>query len=287
MRSHGCFADEKEPQLSNEQEFVPITHRTKTNVRLEQEKPGEFLLPASGTTCIHRDDVVRFLRRLPANCIDLIVTDPAYSGMNQHLQLGRGRIVGLYNDRGAQGGKWFTEFQDTVENYQKFLSECKRVLKPDRHIVIMFDSYSLLSLGHVVRNVFDVKNIIVWDKVVNIGMGHYFRRRSELIVFASKGKRPVSRRDIPDIWRIKRVHRAPYPTQKPVELFQAMIGASKLPTESDFLVCDPFVGSGSAAIAALRLGASFIGCDVSAQAVDTARERCRATITVSGARQLG
>ena len=121
------------------------------------------------------------------------------------------------------------------------------------------------------RKYFNVKNIIVWDKM-NIGMGHYFRRQCEHIIFASKGKRPLSRRDIPDVWRIKRIHRAPYMTQKPVEIFEAMIAASKQPNE-DFIVCDPFVGSGSAAIAAVRQGASFVGSDISERAVCIARER--------------
>jgi site-specific DNA-methyltransferase (adenine-specific) len=215
-------------------------------------------------------DVIDFLRSLPNESIDLIATDPAYSGMNRHLTLGKGRIVGVYGDRG-NGGKWFSEFEDTEENYHLFLSECARVLKRDRHIFIMFDSYSLLTLGQHVRSFFDVKNVVVWDKV-NIGMGHYFRRQSEFILFASKGKRPLARRDIPDIWSLKRLHRAPYPTQKPVELFEAMIAASVAGHER-ITVCDPFAGSGSAAIAALRQGCDFVGCDRSEDAVEAATGR--------------
>jgi hypothetical protein len=75
----------------------------------------------------------------------------------------------------------------------------------------MFDSFSLLSLVHLVRERFDVKNLIVWDKML-LGMGHHFRRRHELVLFASKGKRPLARRDLPDVWRIRRIARAPYPT---------------------------------------------------------------------------
>lgn len=222
------------------------------------------------TAEVQHADVIQFLEALPDNSLDLIVTDPAYSGMNRHLSFGKGRIVGVYNDRG-NGGKWFAEFEDTEENYDLFLTQCQRVLKQDRHIFIMFDSFSLLTLGQHVRSFFDVKNILVWDKV-NIGMGHYFRRQSEFIMFASKGKRPLVRRDIPDIWNLKRLHRAPYPTQKPVELFEAMIAASVAPDER-FIVCDPFAGSGSAAIAALRQGCDFIGCDRSPEAVEAANTR--------------
>ena len=222
---------------------------------------------------IAQQDVLLFLRALPGESVDLIVTDPAYSGMNQHLLLGKGRIVGNYQEK--EGNRWFEEFHDTPENYGQFLSECRRVLKNDRHLFLMFDSFSMLSLGALVRDFFNVKNIITWDKV-NIGMGHYFRRQTEFILFASKGKRPVTRRDIPDIWKIKRLHRASYPTQKPVELFEAMIASSKAEGDRDFVVCDPFVGSGSAAIAALRQGSRFVGCDTSEKAVSLSRKRVKA-----------
>lgn len=222
---------------------------------------------------IHQEDALKFLKSLETESVDLIVTDPAYSGMNQHLQLGKGRIVGEYKDK-SDDGKWFNEFHDNQENYEIFLNECYRVLKMDSHIFIMFDSFSLITLSNMVRNVFNVKNILTWDKV-NIGMGHYFRRQSEFIIFACKGKKPVSRRDISDVWKIKRIHRSPYPTQKPVELFEAMIASSRLKKNVNYLVCDPFLGSGSSAIASLRQGCEFIGSDISDKAITMSTERAK------------
>src|SRR6476660_3415224 len=217
---------------------------------------------------IERADCIEFLKSLDDESVDLIVTDPAYSGMNQHLNFGHGRIVGDYQNGRTE--KWFEEFHDDPENYREFLRRCHRVLRNNRHIYIMFDSFSLLTLGPIVREVFDVKNIIIWDKV-NLGMGHYFRRRHEHIVFASKGKRKLNRRDLPDVWRIKRVHKAEYPTQKPVELFEMMLSGSAQP---GYVVCDPFVGSGSSALAALNCGCSFVGCDISEKAVEISNQRC-------------
>jgi len=221
---------------------------------------------------IRRDDCIRFLRGLPDASVDLIVTDPGYSGMNRHMKFGHGRIVGRYGDRDNQ--KWFTEFEDDPDTYRAFLAECRRVLRDSRHIYVMFDSFSLLSLGHLMREQFDVKCVIVWDKV-HLGMGHYFRRRHEQIVFASKGNRKVASRDVPDVWAVPRLHRAPYPTQKPVALFQRMISAS---AEPGFVVCDPFVGSGSSAVAALRGGCHFIGADIDERAVEISRTRCAAVM---------
>lgn len=225
---------------------------------------------------IFQNDAIGFLKSLPEESVDLIVTDPAYSGMNNKLKLGRGRIVGNYSDKGKDQAKWFSEFEDTPENYREFLSECKRVLKKKTgHIYIMFDSFSLLTLGPIVRECFDVKNLITWDKV-NMGMGHYFRRRHEYIMFATNGNnKKINNRSFPDVWRFKRIHNSKYPTQKPVEIFQTMIFAS---AKKGDVVCDPFLGSGSAAIAAIKNGCKFIGTDISDKAIEVSTERIKTFI---------
>lgn len=228
--------------------------------------------PGAAAYTITEQDCIALLRALPDESVDLIVTDPAYSGMNQHMKFGHGRIVGHYGRPGNP--RWFREFHDDPDTYRVFLHECRRVLRNNRHIYIMFDSYSLLSLGALVRESFDVKGLIVWDKVA-LGMGHHFRRRHEQIIFASKGKRRVTRRDLPDVWAVRRVHRAAYPAQKPVALFDLMLEASADP---GFVVCDPFCGSGSSAVAALRRRCEFIGADIDPDAVQLAQERCASVI---------
>jgi site-specific DNA-methyltransferase (adenine-specific) len=232
-----------------------------------EKKP--FFKSQNGKISIFQDDAISFLKSLADNSVDLIITDPAYSGMNQKLKLGSGKIIGKYSEAGDAGAKWFEEFHDTDENYKAFLKECYRVLKNSRHIYIMFDSYSLLSLAPIVREIFEVKNVICWDKA-NIGLGHYFRRRHEFILFASKGKRPLNSKSIPDVWKIKRVTSSKYPTQKPTEVFELMLKGS---AENDFVVCDPFLGSGSSAIAAIKSSCRFIGCDISDKSLAFSTER--------------
>lgn len=247
----------------------------KQDDRIEKSINGKYLGYSSpdNRIKIYKDDAISFLEKLPSNSVDIIATDPAYSGMNNKLKLGKGRIVGQYSEKGTENGKWFGEFEDTEENYVKFLTQCRRVLKKSTgHIYIMFDSYSLLTLGNIVRNHFEVKNLITWDKV-NIGMGHYFRRRHEYIIFATNGNtRKIKNRKFPDVWRFKRIHNSKYPTQKPVEVFQAMIHAS---AEKDFVVCDPFTGSSSSAIAAIKNSCKFIGCDISDKSIEISQERIK------------
>ncbi len=221
---------------------------------------------------VEQRDCMRFLASLPADSVDVVTTDPAYSGMNQHMSFGHGRIVGRYGE--DDNRRWFTEFRDDPGAFLAFLEECHRVMRDGGHIYVMFDSFSLLSLGHLMREVFAVKNLIVWDKV-NLGMGHYFRRRHETIMFATKGHRRLSRRDLADVWPVKRIHRAAYPTQKPVALFSRMLAGSAVP---GMTVCDPFVGSGSSAVAALLAGCEVAAADVDPRAVRMTSERCAAIV---------
>ena len=229
---------------------------------------------------VSQQDALEFLEALPANSINMLITDPAYNGMNQHLQLGSGRIVGDYAERG--NGQWFTEFDDSAENYHRLLTQIHRVLKDDSPLFLMFDPYSLLTLAPMIREFFDVKNLITWDKMM-LGMVHHWRRRSEFAIYATKGKFKMARRDAPDIIRIKRIHRADYPTQKPVELFEAMIAACYGDTASkDIIICDPFMGSGSTAIAAIRQGCSFVGCDIADESIAMTLERAASVLEGEG-----
>ncbi len=259
------FSDE-DSKVNTKKNDKPIYVLNGNKVKVKQ-KP--FFESEDERVSIFHNDAISFLKELPPNSVDIIITDPAYSGMNQRLKLGSGKIIGKYSDAGKDGAKWFEEFHDTEENYKAFLEQCYRVLKNNRHIYIMFDSYSLLSLAPVAREVFEVKNVICWDKA-NIGLGHYFRRRHEFILFASKGRKPLNSKSIPDVWKIKRVVSSQYPTQKPTEVFELMLKGS---AEKDFVVCDPFLGSGSSAIAALKSNCKFLGCDISDKSIAFSKER--------------
>lgn len=215
-------------------------------------------------TLIH-GDALEQISLLESESIDLVVMDPPYDSMNAHLKLGAGRIVGDGSE-----GEWFRGWSDDPDDFEIFLMSLKRVMKPGAALFCMFDPMSLLKLGNVIGEVFDTKCLITWDKI-NIGMGHYFRRRSEFIVFAGKGKPTVTDRSTSDVWQIKRVNRPKYPTQKPIELYAEMIRATL--AEPGATILDPFLGSGSSAVAAIAAGHNFIGIDVKQEALDMALER--------------
>ena len=89
------------------------------------KKTSHFFNNKKNKIEIHQDDVISFLKKIPSDSIDIITTDPAYSGMNQKLKLGKGRIIGKYSEKGKKDAKWFNEFDDSNENYELFLTECK------------------------------------------------------------------------------------------------------------------------------------------------------------------
>lgn len=61
-----------------------------------------------------------------------------------------------------------------------------------------------------------------------------------------------------------------HPTQKPVQLLQALV---ELTTKKDQLVLDPFCGSGSTLLAAQSLGRRYLGIEISTAYVKVARAR--------------
>lgn len=113
---------------------------------------------------------------------------------------------------------------------------------------------------------------IVWDKK-RIGMGYHYRSRYELILFFEKGKRKLNDLGISDIIECPRVFSG-YPAEKPVEVSEVLVKQSTQPGE---LVIDPFMGSGSAGVAAVGLGRNFAGSDVCEEAVAVARHRLAET----------
>jgi site-specific DNA-methyltransferase (adenine-specific) len=110
----------------------------------------------------------------------------------------------------------------------------------------------------------------VWDKCT-IGLGYHYRARYELVLFFEKGKRKLNDLGVPDVMAVPRI-RGGYPAEKPPEVAEILIKQSSEPGD---VVCDPFMGSGSVGVAALRLGRRFLGNDLNAEAVRIASQRLR------------
>lgn len=191
----------------------------------------------------------------------IIITDPPYWTLDKWREVGTTtRLGGHRNADERDEGKWF----DTIDanTLWELMNEMWRVLKNNSHAYIFCDHETLRYVLSYADDM-DWRKVkpLVWDKV-NQGMGYTYRCRYEFIVFLEKGKRRLNNLSIPDILTVKKVVNG-YPTEKPVELMEILIKQSSQQGE---VVCDPFFGSGSVAIAARNLSREFIGCDISPKA---------------------
>jgi len=238
---------------------------------------------------------------LPDDCVALVVTSPPYfAGKEYEAALGEGAIPASYLDYLEMLRDVFAECRRVLEpggriavNVANLGRKPYRSLSADV-IRILQDDLGLLLRGEV-----------IWQKAEgasgNCAWGSFrspanpvLRDVTERVVIASKGRfdraRPAARRraeGLPhhstltndefldatlDLWRIpaesaRRVgHPAPFPVELPLRLIE-------LYTYATDLVLDPFLGSGSAAVAAVRAGRRYAGYDIDPDYVAIARER--------------
>lgn len=218
------------------------------------------VVPAGERFRVDRADAVEWLRALPPESVDLVVTDPAYESLEKHRA--HGTTTRLKDD-------WFDIFPNA--RFADLFAELYRVLRPDSHCYVLCDAETMFvakPIGEAAG--FKFWKPLVWDKC-SIGMGYHYRARCEFILFFEKGKRRLASLGTPDVLAVPRI-RGGYPTEKPVELLETLVVQS---SEPDGIVVDPFAGSGSTGAAALRNGRRFAGCDAAERAVELTRERLR------------
>lgn len=213
---------------------------------------------------LYQLDAIEFLRSLPDDSVDLLVTDPPYQSLEKHRAIGT--TTRLKNSK-ASSNKWFDIFPDS--RFPEFMAEVYRVLKRNRHFYLFCNSETMFVVKPLGEEAgFKFWKPLVWDKE-KIGMGYHYRARYEFILFFEKGKRKLNDLGIPDILSAPRVWRG-YPTEKPAEVIETLVTQS---TQEGELVVDPFMGSGSAGRAAVRHGRNFMGNDTCDEAVDISRRR--------------
>ena len=217
-------------------------------------------------------DAVEWLDALPAASVDLLVTDPPYESLEKHRAIGT--TTRLKHSK-ASSNDWFTVFPN--RRFPELFRAVHRVLARNAHFYLFCDQETMFVAKPIAEEIgFKFWKPIVWDKR-KIGMGYHYRSRYELILFFEKGKRKLNDLGVPDIIEHPRIAHG-YPTEKPVEVSEVLVRQSTSPGET---VVDPFMGSGSVGVAALRLGRRFLGTDISEGAVNLTRGRLSETQRVS------
>lgn len=209
-------------------------------------------------------DAVAWLQTIGDETVDMVITDPPYESLEKHRA--HGTTTRLKHSK-ASSNDWFEIFPNS--RFPELFRELYRVIKPNTHCYMFCDQETMFVVKPIAEaEGFKFWKPLVWDKM-KIGMGYHYRARYEFVLFFEKGKRKLNDLGIPDVIQQARVRNG-YPTEKPVEVSEVLIKQSTQPGE---LVIDPFCGSGSTGVAALRNGRRFAGCDLSESAIRLTRER--------------
>lgn len=205
---------------------------------------------------IIQGDCINFLRKIPNNSIDLIITDPPYG------------------DNVAYGwnNKTIINNENPLINCQA-LTECYRILKKNSSIYIFtnWKHYPFLTEFLFRYTKFKIRHLIVWKKH-NFGLGWAFRHQYELILVLEKGKPKYNLTNFSDVQTCSHINhnKENHPHQKPIDLIKKMIEHS---SKRGDIILDPFCGSGNICIACKESGRKWIGIELDRGYVGVARKR--------------
>ena len=224
---------------------------------------------------IEKRDCFAFLDAQPPGSADLVLTDPPYA-----ISRETGFKSGGGVDRFAVSmdfGKWDHEEIDLP----RFAKGTFRALRKGGTAIVWYDLWKITTLADALRAAgFSMLRTLVWEKTNPVPLNSkafYLSNGREIAVAAVKSGGPVFNSEYDNGLVVapiprhngKRVH----PTQKPVDLFAALI---RKHTDAGGVVLDPFLGSGTTAVAAVCEKREFRGCDLDPKYVKAARERVKA-----------
>lgn len=229
---------------------------------------------------IYQMDVLDGLRQLSDNSIDAGITSPPYNKL------------GLMKGKKQKGGDWegyitYDNFDDNMsENeYQKWqikiLNEIKRVLKPNgsffyNHKNRRYNKTEYSPYEWVSKSDLNIYQTIIWDRKADVNNSlYFFQPVYELVYWLTKDnkKAPIfNKRELiqqKSIWTISPKNNIPHPAPFPEELVEQCILATTNPGD---VVLDPFMGIGTTALVAKRLGRKYIGFDISNEYIQMSEE---------------
>lgn len=233
-----------------------------------------FVSP-DGEFAVHQGNSLIILLDFPSESVDLVFADPPYFLSNGGVTCRSGRMSKVDKgpwDRSAGVSKDF-------EFHCRWLAECQRVLRPNGTIWVSGTRHNIFSIGYAMQMLgFKLLNDIVWYKrnpPPNLSC-RYFTHSTEILIWAARDERSrhyfnyslmkkYNRgKQMQSMWAILPPRACEkqcgkHPTQKPLELLERIILASSRPGD---IILDPFCGSGTTGVAAVRHGRRFIGIEL-------------------------
>lgn len=226
---------------------------------------------------IIKGDCLELLKKIPDNSVDMTFADPPFN------------LKKKYN-----GYKDSLEFKEYIDWCDKWIGEMVRITKPTGSIFVHNIPKWLSYYVKLLNEHANFKHWIAWcaptspmgkslqpahygvlfyvkdskkTKIYEIRMPHERERKSDYLRKDYGGKKaglhpfgPLVSDVWTDIHRIKHnKYRDEHPCQLPVPLLERLI---LMTTDEGDIVLDPFVGTGTTAVAAKKLGRKYIGFDL-------------------------
>jgi len=240
-------------------------------------------------------DSLKELKKIPSESFDLIFADPPYNLQlrNQLVRPDRSRVNAV-NDKWDQ----FESFSTYDDFTTKWLQECRRILKKNGSIWVIGSYHNIFRVGVKIQDLgFWILNDVIWNK--NNPMPNFrgtrFTNAHETLIWASKDKNSKYTFNYQSLkclnddlqmrstWnlpicngkeRLKDKGKKVHSTQKPEALLYRILLAS---TNKNDLVLDPFLGSGTTAVVAKKLGRIFYGIEKEKKYFEAANKRIKST----------
>lgn len=237
---------------------------------------------------------LEILKKFPAGKFDMIFADPPYFLSNGSFTCQNGKRVSV------KKGSW--DMAHTYEETQKFhfkwLKNCKRILKPNGTLWVSGTYHSIFQCGAALQKLgYHILNDIVWFKPnasPNLSC-RFFTASHETLIWARKEKKgkhifnyelvknsswgrdsiKKPKKQMRSVWEIGTTPQCEkifgrHPTQKPLDLLKRIVLAS---TKENDLILDPFSGSSTTGLIAVKYGRKFVGVDSEKEYLDLSIER--------------
>jgi len=223
---------------------------------------------------IHPLDCLKYMPTLPDESIDLIITDPPFN---------IGKKYNTYNDRMKK--------DEYIKWCEKWLAECIRILKPTGSLYLFNYPENNAYLMPFLDKKLVFRRWLTWHYPTNTGMSpkNYTRTQHSILFYTKTEKSTFNKDEIAEPYknptdkRIMKLIASGKKGRTPYDVFQFNIvkNVSREKTEhvcqlpekliaifvkassnKGQLVFDPFMGSGTVAAVAKKLGRNYLGCEI-------------------------
>ena len=235
---------------------------------------------------LYNADCIKKMARMPSDSIDLIFADPPYFLSTENgITCQGGKMVSV------KKGDWdkSKSLTDMHSFNRKWIRKCHRLLKDSGSLFISGTFHNIYSIGMALQQEgFTIVNNITWQKLnppPNLAC-KCFTHSTETVIWAVKDKKKYffnyalmkeinGGKQMKDVWTgaltpKKEKTFGKHPTQKPEYLLERIILAAS--QEGD-MVLDPFCGSSTTGVVALRHKRNYIGIDTEQEYIELSKRR--------------